>query len=71
MTGLGDAIKTIQGVLQLQFRVDHLDKGVEQLGGDMKDLMKDMASIDKRVVRIEAMIEMSSGRGSSLPAIEG
>ena len=70
MSALGEAIKTIQNVLQLQVRVEQLEKSADRIAGDVKNLASDLYSVDKRVLRIETMIEMS-GRASQPPRIEG
>ncbi|SFG04484.1 hypothetical protein SAMN05518801_10689 [Novosphingobium sp. CF614] len=70
MSALGDAIKTIQGVVQLQFRAERLESSADRIAGDVKALASDLYSVDKRVVRIETMIEMTTGRGSQPPRLE-
>lgn len=71
MSALGEAIKTIQSVLQLQVRVEQLEKSADKIAGDVKNLASDLYSVDKRVLRIETMIEMTTARGSKPPRIEG
>jgi hypothetical protein len=71
MSALGEAIKTIQSVLQLQFRVEQLEKSAEKIAGDVKNLASDLYSVDKRVLRIETIIEMTAARSSQRPEIEG
>ncbi|MBW8755600.1 MAG: hypothetical protein JF595_15920 [Sphingomonadales bacterium] len=70
MSALGEAIKTIQSVLQLQFRVEQLEKSADRITDDVKNLATDLYSVDKRVLRIETIIEMTAARGPQPPRLE-
>lgn len=69
MSAINDALKGIKQLLTLQMQVEALEESAKIQRGDMKAMATDMIAIDKRVVRIETMIEMSS-RGSGQPRIE-
>jgi hypothetical protein len=70
MSALSDALKGIRQVLLLQDQVQRLEQLTERQGQEIGRLADDLISVDKRVVRIETMIEMS-GRAGSPPRIEG
>jgi hypothetical protein len=71
MSGLGDAVKGIKQLLLLQEDVRRLDKAGEQQAAALTNLAKDFIALDKRVVRIETIIEMAAPRGPQSPRIEG
>jgi hypothetical protein len=70
MSALSDALKGIRQVLLLQDQVQRLEQLTERQAQEIGRLADDLISVDKRVVRIEAMIEMS-GRAGSPPKIQG
>ena len=70
MSAINDALKGIKQLLTLQLQVEGLEEGAKIQRGDMKAMATDLIALDKRVVRIETMIEMSS-RGGSQPRIKG
>lgn len=69
MSALGDALQGIRQVLLLQDQVKRLETLGEKQTDALGKLSDDLISIDKRVVRIETMIEMS-GRSAGQPRIE-
>ena len=69
MSALGDALQGIRQVLLLQDQVKRLETLGEKQTDALGKLSDDLISIDKRVVRIETMIEMS-GRSVGQPRIE-
>lgn len=73
MSTLGDALKGLKQVLLLQEQVGHLERSAERQRDEIKALGRDLISLDKRVVRIEAMIEFATARAASPanPALEG
>jgi hypothetical protein len=72
MSALGDAFAALKNVILLHERIEGVQKDVERLSGDLKDLNSYALAIDKRVVRIETMVEMTTGRRSpDVPRIEG
>lgn len=70
MSAINDALKGIKQLLTLQLQVEALEESAKIQRSDMKAMAADLIAIDKRVVRIETMIEMS-GRAPSQPRIEG
>ena len=71
MSGLGDALNGIKRLLLLQEDVRRLEKAGERQGDALKALTVEHIALDKRVVRIETMIEISAPRGTQPPMIEG
>lgn len=70
MSSLGDALEAIRNVVLMQERLEVMDRKVDRLATDVKGLSDYAGAIDKRVVRIETIIEMSA-RSSTQPRIEG
>jgi hypothetical protein len=70
MSALSDALKGIKQVLNLQLQVERLEKTSHQQAGDLRKLADGVAGLDKRLVRIETMIEMAA-RLSPPPQITG
>jgi hypothetical protein len=70
MSSFGDALKGIKQILLLQEQVRRLEAVGEKQSAAVERLADDLIAVDKRVIRIEAMIEMS-GRGGGSPRIEG
>lgn len=72
MSGLGEAFLALKNVMLLQERVEALQKELERLATQQRDINASVGDIDKRVVRIEALIEFSSrAGGGAVPRIEG
>ncbi|MEP6483092.1 MAG: hypothetical protein ABJB01_01500 [Rudaea sp.] len=57
---LADAISVLKDVLRMRDDLDRLSKNVDKLADVANDL-------DKRLVRIETMVEIASRRGASSP----
>lgn len=70
MSTLGDAMKGIKQLLLLQEQVRQLERVAELQNTALGRMTDDLIALDKRVVRIETMIEMSA-RGSATPRLEG
>lgn len=70
MSALGDAMKAVKDVILMQASIERLGEDFERLGKDVRGVKQAFIDLDKRVVRIETMIEMSDG-GRSQPRIEG
>ena len=71
MSTLGDALKGIKQLLTLQMQVEALDRASRQQDQDLRRCAEAIAAIDKRLVRIETMVEMATSRGLQSPRIEG
>jgi hypothetical protein len=69
MSALSDAFTAIKNVMLLQERVEGVQRDVERLNADVRGLNDYVVAVDKRVVRIETMIEIS-GRSGGQPRIE-
>ncbi|WP_374405341.1 hypothetical protein [Pelagerythrobacter sp.] len=62
MSTLRDALDGVKSILLLQNDVRNLEKEVERQRDALGELGDDFVALDKRVVRIETMIEMSAGQ---------
>ena len=60
MSSLRDALDGVKSILLLQNDVRNLEKEVERQRVALDELGDDFVALDKRVVRIETMIEMSA-----------
>ena len=57
MSALGDALAALKNVMLLQERLEGVQKDVERMTGDLRDLNRYAVEIDKRVARIEGVME--------------
>jgi hypothetical protein len=71
MSAFTKALKGVQSILLLQNDVRRLEEGIKESQSLMKEFTRDLSELDKRVVRIETMIEMTTGRSALPPRIEG
>ena len=71
MSAFGDALHGIKQLLLIQKQVEDLEKAAEIQANAMRELGRDLVTLDKRVVRIETMVEMTARRGPEQPRIEG
>jgi hypothetical protein len=69
MSAIRDALSALKNVVLMQERLDVMRAEQGRISEDVRGLNNYILSVDKRVVRIETMIEMSS-RASSTPRIE-
>ncbi len=70
MSALSEAFIALKNTMLLQERIDALRGDMIRSADDLRTLTEKVGSIDKRLVRIETMAEISAGRsGRSL--IEG
>ena len=70
MSALGDALQGIKQVLLLQEQVRRLEQVGEKQSNALDRLSDDLIALDKRVIRIETMVEMT-GRQAAQPRIDG
>ena len=70
MSTLGDALAALKNVVLMQERLSVMQQDVGRLTGSVDGLNDYVVAVDKRVVRIETMIEMSRG-AAGMPRIEG
>lgn len=71
MSALSDALAALKNVVLIQERLEVVRREVTELTATVNKMDDRMTEIDKRVVRIETMIELSRGRGPELPRIKG
>lgn len=69
MSTFGDALKALKKVILIEESMSRLQTDMAGLAQDVRRTRDYAAEIDKRVVRIETMIEMS-GRQSGQKRIE-
>ena len=67
---MGNAYDALKNVMLMQERMEGLRSDISRTADDLRSLTEKVFEIDKRVVRIETMIEMTTGRGPQ-PRIEG
>jgi archaellum component FlaC len=60
MSTLGDALSALRSVVLMEDRLSRVEQDMAGMASDMSDLKTYMHEIDKRVVRIETMIEMTA-----------
>ena len=71
MSTLGDALAALKNAVLLQERLDVVRRELVDLSSNVRRLDERVINIDRRVVRIETMIEMSGGGRPTNPRIEG
>ena len=59
MSAIGDIMAGLKTVVELTGKVERLDKNVEGLSADVRD-------IDRRLVRLETIIEVTRTDGATL-----
>jgi hypothetical protein len=67
VSAFGDAYKAIESVILLRSRVETLERAIEKVADDVKQDGRDLLDHERRLIRIETMIEMSGSRQSRLP----
>ncbi|MBA3897668.1 MAG: hypothetical protein H0X36_11175 [Sphingomonadaceae bacterium] len=68
MSALGDALKALKDVVLMQERLDVMRSEQKRIADDVGGLNAYVLAVDKRVIRIETMIEMTE-RQSAQPRI--
>lgn len=71
MSAFADAYKAIESVILLRSRVEGLEKSLEKIVDDLKEQGRDFFDHERRLIRIETMIELSGRREFDRPRIEG
>jgi phage shock protein A len=75
MSALGDAMKGIRQILLMQDQIQRLEAVAVRQNQSIDQLADDLIAMDRRIIRIETMIEMTTGRPSQPtaqpPRIEG
>jgi archaellum component FlaC len=68
---LSDALAALKNIVLLQERLENVQRDIARVSGDVAAVNDYALSIDKRVIRIETMIEMTRSGSGSTPRIEG
>ena len=68
MSAFGDAYKAIESVILLRSRVEGLERSIDKVIDDLKQDGRDLLDHERRLIRIETMIEMS-GRALDRPRL--
>ncbi|QNE32636.1 hypothetical protein F1C10_12260 [Sphingomonas sp. NBWT7] len=71
MSAVNDAFSALKNVVLMQERLDVVRRELGELRATVGTLNDRVIGLDRRLVRIETMIEMTRGSGSSVPRIEG
>ena len=71
MSAIGDALAALKSVVLMQERLDVMRTEQGRIAEDVRGLKDYIVSVDRRLVRIETMIEMTAPRGPQPPQIEG
>jgi hypothetical protein len=66
----GDALKTIESVVLLRSKVELLDKELEATNGEVREIVRLVLNLDRRIIRLETLEEVRSGP-RPLPKLEG
>ena len=67
MSTVADALAALKNVVLMQERLDVMRREVSELHGGVDKVNDRLVDLDRRVVRIETMIEMS--RSGSVPRL--
>lgn len=70
MSALGDALQGIKQLLLLQEQVRRVEEAGERQAAALERVAGDLIAMDRRLVRIETMVEMAGSRGGP-PRLEG
>lgn len=70
MSALGDAMKALKNVMLMQERIDSLRQDNLRIADDLRSVAGHVFDLDRRVLRIETIIEMSRSGGNP-PRIGG
>jgi hypothetical protein len=65
VSALGEALKGVKQLLLIQKQVEDLEHASEVQAGALRELAKDVIAIDKRLVRLETMVEVATARAGS------
>ena len=72
MSATEKAIGAVKNVLLLRETLERIQKDLGEVQGDVSTLARDVVDIDKRVVRLETLVEVAAARrGPDVPRIEG
>lgn len=66
MSSLSDALAALKNVMLLHERMDGVQKDVTRLTDDLKDTSRWVAEVDRRVARIEGVMEGYQRAGAGI-----
>ncbi len=69
MSAFSDAYRAIESVILLRSRIEGLERDLEKLVEELKAQGRDLFDHERRLIRIETMIEMT-GRSNGQQRIE-
>ena len=61
MSAFSDAYRAIESVILLRSRIEGLERDLEKLVDELKEQGRDLFDHERRLIRIETMIEMTGG----------
>ena len=67
MSALGEAMKAVKEVLLMQANIERLDQDFNRLGQDVRDLKQVVIDVDRRVARIEGVMEGVARASTAAP----
>ncbi len=70
MSAFGDAYRAIESVILLRSRVEGVEADLRELVSELKAQGRDLFDHERRLIRIETMIDMSNMRAPQPPRIE-
>ena len=70
MSALGDALGTLKNVVLMQERLDVVKTEMSDLAATVANVQAYAVSLDKRIVRLETLVEFGAPRGGP-PRIGG
>ncbi len=71
MSSVSDAFAALKNVMLMQERIDGLRNDINKNTVDLNRLTDRVFDLDKRVVRIETMIEMTERQATQTTRIDG
>ena len=71
MSTVGDALAALKNVVLMQERLDVMRRDFSDLTGRVDKLNDRLVDVDRRLLRIETMVEMTRSSGGAVPRIEG
>lgn len=73
MSTLGGALKGIKQLLLLQDQIQRLEKISDRQNATIDRMADDVIALDKRLIRIETLVEFATARAAPLsaPRLEG
>lgn len=75
MSTFGSALKAIQDVLELRFKVERLEQGLKIVEHDLNDMVRYTHELSNRLAKLEGIVEgmgmaVAAGRVRPLPRLK-